>query len=548
MSGTLPTQGTNNGGNTSTTFAWISCDESDYPGNLGPVDALQSAVDSRVAAAIMYSRVDDYCNFTAGSRIPASYNRLYSTSSPRDGNTLQNMMDFPLESSELHGRINLQYKLQQQNNNSDGSQGNGQPQNPGGPSPSTAVAMIILYSITGVITALFLIIIITGAIRAHRHPERYGPRAMLGRARQSRARGLARAMLDSIPIVKFGDDENAAPKPGDVELTAAGPANEGSKDTADTAQAQKQRASAEIKEEEDAIAGASRARPSHESEDGIRANTAETAPVASQPDQAQGCSICTEDFERGEDVRLLPCSHKFHPPCIDPWLLNVSSTCPLCRVDLRPPTSHDQDRSDQTSESGSLTGRPPDIVTRLGVSASDEDGTNSRRTSHRLSFLFDPLNRRRMQDATPAERIEALRQYNQSQRTNEDSRRKRMSNRLSALINRSRGVGESSEDASRSVTPAIGHAEPQIESPAHAIMHEPPPELSAQGGEDQHATIVEPPLELSVEDAEREDNTTPGPSAEPPATSSGAEISTPAASLYEEAPEHGESQMNATNK
>ena len=70
--------------------------------------------------------------------------------------------------------------------------------------------MIILYSITGIITALFLGIIITGAVRAHRHPERYGPRRVAGRIRQSRARGIARAMLETIPIVKFGDES-----PGD---------------------------------------------------------------------------------------------------------------------------------------------------------------------------------------------------------------------------------------------------------------------------------------------------------------------------------------------
>ena len=97
----------------------------------------------------------------------------------------------------------------------------------GGPSPTTAVAMIILYSITGIITTLFVIIIITGALRAHRHPERYGPRASAaGRAGQSRAKGIARAMLATLPIVKFGDQDETPPKPPaadrDLEMNPPG--------------------------------------------------------------------------------------------------------------------------------------------------------------------------------------------------------------------------------------------------------------------------------------------------------------------------------------
>lgn len=49
----------------------------------------------------------------------------------------------------------------------------------------------------------------------------------------------------------------------------------------------------------------------------------------------QTCAICTDDFVRGTNVRRLPCGHFFHPPCIDPWLLNFGVTCPLWQVSLR---------------------------------------------------------------------------------------------------------------------------------------------------------------------------------------------------------------------
>ena len=41
------------------------------------------------------------------------------------------------------------------------------------------------------------------------------------------------------------------------------------------------------------------------------------------------CSVCTEDFLDGENVRILPCAHIYHQRCIDSWLLDFSGTCPL---------------------------------------------------------------------------------------------------------------------------------------------------------------------------------------------------------------------------
>lgn len=45
------------------------------------------------------------------------------------------------------------------------------------------------------------------------------------------------------------------------------------------------------------------------------------------------CPICILDFEPGDDLRVLPCDgrHRFHQACVDPWLLELSSSCPLCR-------------------------------------------------------------------------------------------------------------------------------------------------------------------------------------------------------------------------
>ncbi len=50
------------------------------------------------------------------------------------------------------------------------------------------------------------------------------------------------------------------------------------------------------------------------------------------------CPICIVDFDDGDDVRVLPCEgkHVFHQACVDPWLLELSSSCPICRHGKKP--------------------------------------------------------------------------------------------------------------------------------------------------------------------------------------------------------------------
>lgn len=203
----------------------------------------------------------------------------------------------------------------------------------------SSVAMSILYSITGLITILFVIIIATGAIRARRYPERYGPRNEVnGRPRQSRARGLARAVLETIPIVKFGDsnppklDPNVelenAQRPSTADEDAERPTNGSSRHLSTIPE------SLPGSPAHSAAADVLGIAPDGEANVKGAVSSAAGGGASNQHADASneeglGCPICTDEFTVGEDVRVLPCNHKFHPQCIDPWLVNVSGTCPL---------------------------------------------------------------------------------------------------------------------------------------------------------------------------------------------------------------------------
>jgi hypothetical protein len=49
------------------------------------------------------------------------------------------------------------------------------------------------------------------------------------------------------------------------------------------------------------------------------------------------CPICLEDYVSGEStVRELPCRHLFHPECVDSFLRQNSSLCPMCKKSVLP--------------------------------------------------------------------------------------------------------------------------------------------------------------------------------------------------------------------
>lgn len=302
-------------------IAYISCDPEAYSGgDATPYRTVKTAADMSPSAILLYSNTSNHCTFQAVGNL--GYNVIFTMTSASNSTQLASGL---IGSGSLDAMTTITLNQNSQKNGSNTTGGGGDVL---GPSPTTAVAMIILYSITGIITALFLVIIITGALRAHRHPERYGPRNVLGRPRQSRAKGIARAMLETLPIIKFGDQDDAKPAAnhGDIEMGA----DRGTDNT--------QVPPKNIEQNAPPV-GTTQASHSHEG-DVVNTTTAEGAIGAAEEPKEEGgekyktdnglaCSVCTDDFIKGQDIRLLPCNHKFHPECIDPWLLNVSGTCPL---------------------------------------------------------------------------------------------------------------------------------------------------------------------------------------------------------------------------
>ncbi|KAL2502609.1 E3 ubiquitin-protein ligase [Forsythia ovata] len=52
-------------------------------------------------------------------------------------------------------------------------------------------------------------------------------------------------------------------------------------------------------------------------------------------DDMPQCYICLAEYEEGDKIRILPCHHEYHVSCIDKWLKEIHSVCPLCRADVR---------------------------------------------------------------------------------------------------------------------------------------------------------------------------------------------------------------------
>jgi len=117
------------------------------------------------------------------------------------------------------------------------------------------------------------------------------------------------------------------------------------------------------------------------------------------------CSICLEEYEPREKIRVLPCQHMFHTECILPWLTERFPNCPLCKAQIIPDQTGEGNRTLNENDDEVSTHEYDDVNNTNGAGFEVEDGVTE--MNDELSslptwrnYLFGSLSRHSVPSAT----------------------------------------------------------------------------------------------------------------------------------------------------
>ncbi|RXM29456.1 E3 ubiquitin-protein ligase RNF13 [Acipenser ruthenus] len=92
------------------------------------------------------------------------------------------------------------------------------------------------------------------------------------------------------------------------------------------------------------------------------------------------CAICLDEYEGGDKLRVLPCSHAYHCKCVDPWLTKTKKTCPVCKQKVVPSqgdSDSDTDEADSSHEETDDVSESTPLLRSLASTSAHSFGTMS---------------------------------------------------------------------------------------------------------------------------------------------------------------------------